>query len=275
MKLIKGKKISAEILRNLKQEIKSSRLSPGLTVVLIGKNKASETYVGLKKKAAEKVGINFELVRFSEKVKESEIIKKIKELNSDKKIHGIIVQLPLPEKFKQQQIINAIDPKKDADGFHPESTKLFLRGKSEIQPVFPAAIMKCLDGLFGKKSVAVAVVNSKKFGEIICAVLALSGIKAEYILVKNMRKNLLKIKNADIVISAVGKPSLITGVIIKKGAIVIDGGITKKGKKVVGDVDFESARKAADYLSPVPGGVGPVTVACLLRNVYLLAKKPC
>jgi methylenetetrahydrofolate dehydrogenase (NADP+)/methenyltetrahydrofolate cyclohydrolase len=270
--LLKGKKIADKILKDLKKAIIKEKIKPGLAVVLVGKNKASEVYVGLKKKAAKAIGINFYLYKFQASRKESAVIQKIKELNENKKIHGIIVQLPLPKKFSTQKIINVIKIQKDADGFSIKDEPALV---GHSRPVFPTAIMKLLEStkinLKNKKAIVIA--NSKEFGKIMEAALKKKKIKADYILVGSIKNNLLKIKQADVVISAVGKPGLVTGEMIKKGAVIIDGGITKIGQKVSGDVDFESVRNKAAYLSPVPGGVGPVTIACLLENVWLLAKQ--
>lgn len=275
MKLIRGEKISEKILKNLKNRMKKEKANPGLAVILVGKNSASEIYVRLKEMAAQNVGIRFYLYKFSEKTKEADIIKKIKTLNSDKKISGIIVQLPLPQKFNTQKIINAIDPKKDADGFHPRNLKLFLEGGAVTYPVFPQAIMKMIASVPGAelRKKAVVVAKSKKFGETMKAALQQKEIRTKYVLAKELSKNIQETKKADIVVTAVGKPGLIKGGMIKEGAIIIDGGIVKKGKKVLGDVDFESVKNKASFISPVPGGVGPVTIACLLENVYLLSKK--
>jgi methylenetetrahydrofolate dehydrogenase (NADP+)/methenyltetrahydrofolate cyclohydrolase len=262
MKLLKGKKIADGILAKIKADILKKKNKPSLAVVLVGDDKASQIYVALKEKAAKKVGIGFELYKFSKNSPEEKIIRKIKELNADNKINGIIVQLPLPKKFNTQKIINAIDPRRDVDGFLE---------KSKFEPVFPKAIMQFLKTDFKKKAVVVS--NSKKFGEIMLMALKNKKISGEYFLANNVQKNLKKVQNAGIVISAVGKPGLIKEDMVKKGVLIIDGGITKKGNKVLGDVDFESVKNKASYLTPVPGGVGPVTIACLLENVYLSAKK--
>jgi methylenetetrahydrofolate dehydrogenase (NADP+) / methenyltetrahydrofolate cyclohydrolase len=275
MQLLKGKKIAGKILMDLKKAIIKQKLKPGLAVVLVGENKASKVYVGLKKKAAKAVGINFYLYKFKAREKESTVIGKIKELNQDKKIKGIIVQLPLPEGFSTQKIINAVDAQKDADGFHPVNLKAFLADKIRVYPVFPKAIIKILEFSRAKlkNKRAIIIANSKIFGETMEIALRQKGIKAEYILAGKIKKESVKIKNADILITAVGKPGLIQGDMIKEGAVIIDGGITKVGKKVVGDIDFDSIRNRASCITPVPGGVGPVTIACLLENIYLLSKK--
>lgn len=261
MKLLKGKIVADKILRDLKIRIAKKKKKPGLAVILVGDNKASKLYVALKEKAANAVGINFHLIQFNKSESEKTILKEIKELDVDPMTHGIIVQLPLPKKFNTQKIIDAIGPKKDADGFS---------GKN---PVFPQAILKLIEssGQKLKNKKAIVIANSKIFGEMMSETLKSKKINAEYILAKKPKSNLEKIKEADIVITAVGKSKLIRGVMLKKGAIVIDGGITKRGKKVLGDVDFESVSKVAGWLSPVPGGVGPVTIACLLQNVDFLS----
>lgn len=271
MKLLKGKKIADEILKKIKGEIKKSSLQPALAVILIGNDKASHLYVNLKRKAAQKIGIKFQLVRFSEKVKEEEIIQKIKELNADKKISGIIVQLPLSKKLSTQKIIDAIDLQKDVDGFSSKNN-------ASLQPVFPQAIIEMLSAIFlkvpfRKEARAVVIANSEIFGEVMVDTLKKKKISGEYILSNKLKESIKKIQEADIIISAVGKPGLITDKMIKKDAIIIDGGITKKGKKVFGDVDFKSVKNVASYITPVPGGVGPVTIACLLKNTYLAIKK--
>ncbi|HEX7586215.1 MAG TPA: bifunctional 5,10-methylenetetrahydrofolate dehydrogenase/5,10-methenyltetrahydrofolate cyclohydrolase [Patescibacteria group bacterium] len=275
MKLLKGKKISEKILENLKNRIKKERLRPGLAVILVGQDKASKIYVNLKNKAAERVGIKFFLLKFKETEKETKIIQKIEELNKNKKISGIIVQLPLPKKFNTQKIINSINPEKDVDGFHPKNISRFMGYEGEIWPVLPHAIARLVKstGMKIENKKALVLANSVRFGEVMKATLQNKGMEANYILAKNIGKNLKNVKTADILISAIGKPGLVRGDIIKKGAIIIDGGITKIDEKVLGDADFESVKKVAGYLSPVPGGVGPVTIACLLENVYIASKK--
>lgn len=273
MKIIRGKKIANAILVGVKSKIKKQKLKLRLAVILVGENKSSKLYTKLKARAAKKSGIKLVLYKFKSGAKEKDIIKLIKSLNKNKKINGIIVQLPLPKKYGTQKIINAIDPKKDADGFHPKNIKKFLAGEKGIAPVFPMAILELLENtrvnLKDKKGAVIS--NSDIFGKIMMKVMKKRKIKAIYLLSKNLKRNTDKIKSSDILITAVGRPKIVNGKIIKKGAVVIDGGITKQGKKVSGDVDFSSVAGIAGYLSPVPGGVGPVTVACLLKNIYRLA----
>lgn len=270
MQKLYGRPISNEILADLKQKISEKKANLGLAVILIGNNSASKTYVNLKKKRAEEIGINFFLYEFSEDDNQAEIIFKIRDLNHDIRINGIIVQLPLPEKFDTQLIIESIDIGKDVDGFLKKED-MVLDKQVELEPVFPKAIMKMIDNsakdTFGKN--AIAIVNSKKFGEVIVKVLNTRNIASEYILSCDIEKELEKIKKADIIISAIGKANYLKGDLFKEDAIVIDGGISKIGKKVFGDVDTKSLNNKNIFLSPVPGGVGPVTIACLLENVYI------
>lgn len=275
MQILNGKKISQAILRELKSKIDKEKVKPGLGVVLVGDDKASRIYVGLKQKAAKEIGMKFKKVKLSEKTGEREILEEIKKLNNDKNIHGIIVQLPLPKHLNANKIISAIDPQKDVDGFHKENVKLFLAGRERFVPVFPGAIMKLIEASRKKLAgtSALVIANSKEFGEMMEVFLEKKGVRANYILQKNVKNNLEKIKKADILVSACGIPGLVNGKMIKNGAVVIDGGITKKGKKTLGDVDFESTKKLTGFISPVPGGVGPVTVAMLLQNTYEAMKK--
>jgi methylenetetrahydrofolate dehydrogenase (NADP+) / methenyltetrahydrofolate cyclohydrolase len=265
MKILSGKKEAKKILAGIQKGIKKAKIKPFLAVVLIGEDKASEIYVKLKKEAARKVGIEFQLHKFSEDASQIEIESKIADLNEDKKVNGIIVQLPVPKGFNTQKIISAIAPKKDADGFSNKSGKII--------PVFPTAIIRLIESakknISGKKAIVIA--NSKTFGETMCRMLQLKKVKADYILLKDFKDKFKNIKNYSIVITAVGVPGIVTGLVLKKGAIVIDGGITKENGKTLGDVDFQSAKKVAGFISPVPGGVGPMTVAGLLENVYLAA----
>jgi len=274
MKLLYGSPIAKKILASLKEDIFRSEQKPGLAVILIGKDKASEIYVGLKEKKAKEIGMNFSLFNFDENSAEEEILKCIVQLNEDEKVNGVIVQLPLPAGFNTEKIISAIDPKKDVDGFHPDNANKFLKGESGIYPVFPHAIVKLLESagenLEGKKGVVIG--NSQEFGRLMQLALEQKGLLTDFISATQLSSNLGKIKQADVVVSAVGLPGLLRGEMLQEGAIVIDGGIEKVGEKVVGDVDFGSTKDKNGYLSPVPGGVGPLTIACLLENTLLAFK---
>ncbi|MBM3256454.1 MAG: bifunctional 5,10-methylenetetrahydrofolate dehydrogenase/5,10-methenyltetrahydrofolate cyclohydrolase [Candidatus Moranbacteria bacterium] len=275
MRIINGKLIAEGLLSSLRQDIRKSKNRPTLAVVLIGADKASRLYVKLKKKAAERVGVKFSLFQLKASVKQGEALRLIKNLNCRQEINGIIVQLPLPEKLGADKIIGSIDPSKDADGFHPKNLRKSLRGKRGVLPVFPSAIMELVKNtkvaLEEKK--AIVLCNSRTFGRAMSAALAREKMAVSFVLKENVFYNKRKIKEADLVVTALGEPGFIKGPMLKTGAVVIDGGIAKKDRKVLGDVDFASAAPIVGYISPVPGGVGPVTIACLLRNVHKLAGK--
>lgn len=270
MQLLLGKPVADKILTQLKEDIERETSKPGLAVLLVGEDKASHIYVSLKEKRAKEIGMNFFRFDMSATTSQNEILSKIQELNADEKVHGIIVQLPLPEGFDTDQIISAIDPQKDADGFHKENIAKFLGGDEGVWPVFPRAIVKLMESaeeqLDGKKAVVVA--NSTEFAGTMVAALAKSGLEAGYVLSSELPSELGQIKDADVVVSAVGSSGLLRGEMLKSGSIIIDGGIEKVGEKVLGDVDFGSTEGLSGLISPVPGGVGPLTIACLLENTY-------
>jgi len=275
MEILDGKKIADAILEELKSKILEENLHPVLGVILVGENEASKIYVDLKGKAAEKVGIGFRKIEMSENVSEEEVLNKITELNEDAEVNGVIVQLPLPKHLDKIKIIQAIDAKKDVDGFHAENIELFFASQERFFPVFPKALLELLkstgEKLAGKK--AVIICNSQEFGKTMQIVLQREKVSSQYFFRDDVEENLVDFQDADILITACGVPNLIQGELLKAGVIVIDGGITRVGDKVVGDVNVSSVQNLEGYLSPVPGGVGPVTIACLLQNVYWSAKK--
>jgi len=268
MKIFDGKKAAQKILKELGEEIAKTKRKPKLAVILVGEDEASKLYIRLKKEVAQKIGIEIEEFDFSADESEGKIFAKIVELNKDRKVSGIIVQLPLPKKFNENKIIGAVNPKKDVDGFQKNSW---------FSPVLPSAILftiKKATKLFKKKKV-VALVNSKIFGQTLKSFFKKEGIKLDYILRKkhSFFENKNKLKRANIIITVLGSPNFIRGDMIKKKAILIDAGISKiAAKKVVGDVNKESVKGKAAFLTPVPGGIGPLTVALLLKNTYLSAK---
>ena len=279
MRLFDGKKTAEKILKEIKTAIKREKLKPKMAVILVGEDEASKIYIRLKGEAAERVGVGFELYKHDATVANERIVKKIKELNENGDIAGIIVQLPLPAGLDRDKIIGAIDPRKDVDGFYAENRRLLLEGHPVFEPVLPtamlAAIKAALGGdLPGKK--AVALVNSDIFGQTLKLVLEKEGIKFDYI-VRNICSadgTEEKLRETDIVITVCGCPNLVTGEMIKNEAVVIDGGIYRfKDGRVCGDVDFSSVQERASFLTPVPGGLGPLVIALLLKNVYLAAKK--
>lgn len=268
MKLFDGKKIAEHILQDLKKEIKKSGTKPALAVILVGDNPESLLYISLKEKAASQVGIDFAKFRFPQGTSAGDIKKKIQELNQDKKINGILVQLPLPASYNQDEIIFQIDPQKDVDGFHPKNRYL-------TPPLIGAILFAFRESgnLSGKK--AVALVNSEVFGRALKKFLAGEGLASRYYIKSNCSILELegKLRSTDILITACGCPGMVTKDIIKNGAVLIDAGFSKVAeKKVRGDVDAESVKNKASFLTPVPGGIGPVTVALLLKNVFLASK---
>lgn len=278
MHIIKGEKIAEDILGELAQKMDALEVKPGLAVILVGDDEASRLYVNLKEKASRKIGINFYKFEFengenSEDV-EKKVIQKIQNLNSDNEVDGIIVQLPLPGSIDAQKVINNINPSKDVDGFHPESVNLFFEDREYFWPVFPKAIMKLVESieinLLNKSGCVIA--NSERFGEVMVKAMNKKGMEAEYVLTRDLGNNIAKTMKADVLVTACGVPQIITGEMVKEGVVIIDGGISKEGKKILGDVDFDSVKDKAAFISPVPGGVGPVTVASLMENVYLASR---
>ena len=282
MKLFDGKKAARKILKEIKDEIKKKKRNrPALAVILVGDDPASKLYLKLKKEAGAKIGIKVQEYLFAASTKEEEIISKIKTLNEDKKVHGIIVQLPLPAMLNQDRVIASIDPKKDADGFQKENKKFSLaREKAEprFSPVLPNAILNALSEALKndlKNKKMVALVNSEIFGQSLKVLLEREGAQINCL----VRKACVimgvqnEVKEADVLISVRGCPRFIKGDMIKDGAILIDAGITRYSDgKIVGDIDSESVKYKAAFLTPVPGGIGPLTVALLLKNVYLASK---
>lgn len=272
--IIDGRKIAAATREQLKEKIVEDGLTPGLAVVLVGTDPASHLYVKLKEKACRAAGIKFVKHLFFYNTPQTEIIKKIQELNGQKEVHGIVVQLPLPKGIDQNEVIAGIDPKKDVDGFHPDNLKQLLDNKDGMIPVLVQSILRLITStkveLAGK--IIVVLAKSETFS------LPLKYLLEKERAVVSVRKPaddfIREIQKADLLITAVGQPQFIKAEMIKEGAIIIDVGInrTEEGK-VVGDVDFESVVKKASFITPVPGGVGPVTVATLLENTYLAAKR--
>ncbi|MAF20787.1 MAG: bifunctional methylenetetrahydrofolate dehydrogenase/methenyltetrahydrofolate cyclohydrolase [Parcubacteria group bacterium] len=250
MKIINGHKIANQVLADLKQEIKLRKLKPCLAIILIGSDPASQLYVKLKQEKAKQIGVKAGQYLLADNVSEREVLEIINKLNQNSEVNGILVQMPLPKHLSKDKIVSAISLAKDVDGFVKNS---------HFQPPFILAIEKALketrEDLKDKK--ILALVNSDVFGKVLQDKL---GIR--YLLGFNQ-----DLSQADVVITALGKPNIIKGDMIKQGAILIDGGISQKNGKIVGDIDRESVQEKAKWLSPVPGGVGPLTVAFLFKNV--------
>ncbi|MFZ2154288.1 MAG: bifunctional 5,10-methylenetetrahydrofolate dehydrogenase/5,10-methenyltetrahydrofolate cyclohydrolase [Candidatus Moraniibacteriota bacterium] len=330
MQLIRGREVADNILNNIKAKIEGAELKPTLAVILVGEDKASEIYVGLKDKAAREIGMNFRLYKYDSNTKEEVVLDKIMEINNDENVDGLIVQLPLPEKLNKHKIINTIANQKDVDGFCDDNQECFFDNRETLFPVFPKAIMKMVENalvdagitcltiapikvsekyyffspfavarqfkkiIFFRKQKhtiqacgvcdiknkieekkALIVCKSDDFGKIMQKSFQKIKINANYFFCEdlNNQENLKILKEADIIVVACGKRNLINYHLVKDGAIIIDGGIVKENGKVYGDVDLESFRESNCLISPVPGGVGPVTVACLLENTYLVYLK--
>lgn len=270
MALLSGTLIAKRILSGIKERISRAAVVPGLAVVLVGDYLESHKYVGLKEERAKEVGIRFEKFLFPASVHYSEVMSCIEALNSRDDIHGIIVQLPLPEGFPTDEIIECIDPKKDTDGFHRETLKRFLLGDAAACPVFPRAIVELIREtrtvFHGEKGVA--VVNSELMGKVLAFALSLEGLASEYVLRSEGQEAItLKTKDAKVVVTACGIPDLLTADMLAPDAIVIDGGNVHVNDKVQGDAKRSEVENHVAFLSPVPGGVGPVTVATLLARV--------
>lgn len=270
MILLDGKALSKKIREQIKvrvAEFKNRGIIPGLAVILVGDNPASQLYVNMKTKACEDVGIYSINHRMPAEISEKELINVIKMLNNNPMVHGILVQLPLPKHIKEENVIEAIDYKKDVDGFHPYSVGRLVRGNPLFYPCTPYGIMKLFEEynieLKGKDVVIVGAGNIT--GKPLASMLtnAFSTVQLCHIHTKDLEK---KTRKADILISAVGKPKLITKDMVKEGCVVVDVGISRVNNKVVGDVDFENVSEKVSHITPVPGGVGPMTIAMLLYN---------
>jgi methylenetetrahydrofolate dehydrogenase (NADP+)/methenyltetrahydrofolate cyclohydrolase len=272
MQTLNGKKFAADIKAALKEEIKTLEPRPGLAVILIGDDPASHTYVGIKEKACQEVGINFVKHTFPSNVPQQEVVGLIERLNKDKLTHGILIQLPLPETINTSLVISAVDPKKDADGFHPKNIEALNRSKATIMSPVYAGVMHLLRETQTDLSSlgAVILANSEEFAHPLQRLLNQNGIKSAS-LIRPISFSLLTQK-ADILIVALGQAHIISAKDIKKDAIIIDIGFNHLDGKPAGDVDTESVSSKAAFISPVPGGLGPLTVAYLLKNVVTLAK---
>tara|TARA_B100001093_G_scaffold500564_1_gene551194 strand:+ start:839 stop:1678 length:840 start_codon:yes stop_codon:yes gene_type:complete len=271
MMIIDGKKEAAILREEIKKEIESIKLknnkAPSLTVILIGDFAPSQIYVKNKEKNAKEVGINSEVLRYSKEVTEKEILKKIEELNNNVDVSGILVQLPLPSQINKEKVINAIDPSKDVDGFHPINVGNLSSGYNAIVPCTPLGclllIKKTEKNLSGKHAVIIgrSNLNGKPMAQLLlkenCTVTVVHSKT------KDLKAECLK---ADILVAAVGVANLVKGDWVKENSIVIDVGINKVGDKIFGDVEFDSVKEKARAITPVPGGVGPMTIACLLKN---------
>ena len=278
MILIDGKKAAAELREELKIEVSELKSKynkvPGLTVILVGEDAPSQIYVRNKEKSAKEVGLKSEVIKYPDTVEEKTVLNKIEELNKDESVSGILVQLPLPKHINKKKVIETILPSKDVDGFHPMNVGNLSSGYESSIPCTPLGcylmIKKIEPNLSGKKAVVVgrSNLNGKPMTQLLlkenCTV-TITHSKT-----KDLKGECLK---GDIIVAAVGIPELVRGDWVKKDAIVIDVGINKTEKGIVGDVAFDEVSKVAKALTPVPGGVGPMTIACLLKNTIECFKR--
>lgn len=275
-KLLEGKIIAAEIKEKLKQEISLLGKKPVLASIIVGENAGAESYCKSQSKTAEGLGIEYRLERLPAETTQSGLIDFIKKLNNDASVNGIIIQMPLPKQIDYKSISSFIAPDKDIEGMHPQNLGKVLMGKAKIAPCTAAAAFALIEAtgvnLYGKEVVIVG--HSEIVGKPLSLLLLekFATTTVCHIGTSGAGKLIDHVKNAEILVVAVGKAGLIKGEWIKEGAIVIDVGINRINDKIVGDVEFEEAASRAAYITPVPGGVGPLTVTMLMRNLVEAAK---
>ena len=285
--IIDGKKVAAKVKEEVRERVerlKERGINPCLAVILVGEDPASVSYVKGKQKALAEAGMEGRDLHLPETATEAELLSLIAALNTDKNVHGILVQLPLPAHIREEVVITAIDPRKDVDCFHPVSLGKLLQGQDGFLPGTPQGIVVLLRELKIPLSGAHAVVvgRSNIVGKPLAMLLARREVNATVTICHTGTRDLAShTRQADILIAACGKPGLIKGDMIKKGAAVIDVGVNrvtdtnfKKGYRLTGDVEFDEATEIAGWITPVPGGVGPMTIAMLMQNVVLAAEAP-
>ena len=284
MQILDGKKTAQAVKDKLKLDVAQAAAEgkkiPHLAAILVGTNGASETYVAAKVKACEESGFISTLVRFEENISEVKLLEKINELNKNPDVDGILVQLPLPKHISDEEVINSIDPDKDVDGFHPVSVGRMVQGLPSFIPATPYGIMLMLEHYKINTSGmhAVVVGRSNIVGRPMSILLSENKNPGNctVTICHSKTKNIAELcRNADIIVAALGRPDFITADMVKEGAIIIDVGITrvadatkKSGFKLKGDVDYENVAPKCSYITPVPGGVGPMTIAALLQNTF-------
>ena len=276
-KILDGKQIAKEYRQGLKdqvEELNKQGFTPKLSVILVGNDGASQSYVKSKKKAAEKIGMISEIIHLDESTTEKEVLNELGRLNNDDSVSGILVQVPLPKQVSEQKVLEAINPDKDVDGFHPTNIGKLYINKQTFVPCTPLGIMEILKhsdiDLEGKNAVVIG--RSHIVGQPVSKLLLQANCTVTILhsRTKNMSEYL---KNADIIVSAVGKPRLVTKDVVKEGAVVIDVGNTPdENGKLKGDVDYDEVKNVAGAITPVPGGVGPLTITMVLNNALLAEK---
>ncbi len=277
--LLDGQALAYDIEKDLKNKIQiitaQTHKSPKLAVILVGKDPASITYVNMKIKACERVGMDFDLKTLQENITEAELLSLIKDYNTDQNISGVLVQLPLPRHIDTKMVLEAIDPNKDVDGFHPLNIGKLCTQKESFLPATPMGVMRLLEHYhIGIKGKDVAIIGASNIiGKPLSMLMLNAGASVSvcHILTKDIS---FYTQNADIVCVGVGKPDLIKASMLKKGAVVVDIGINHLNDgRIVGDVDFTNAQKVAGFITPVPKGVGPMTIVSLLENTLIAFEK--
>ena len=278
MQLLNGKTIAENIRREIAAEVATLNIVPCLAAILVGEDPASQIYVSNKEKACQQVGIESRILRLSNATNTFELLQLIALCNSDPSIHGILVQLPLPKSCDEKQILDAIDPGKDVDAFHPENVGLLSQGRPRFLPCTPHGVQQLLvrSGIQTAGQHVVIVGRSDIVGKPMALMMVQknAGANATVTVVHSQTKNLAELtRQANILIVAIGKAKFITGEMVKPGAVVVDVGINRlPDGKICGDVDFDTVKEVAGAVSPVPGGVGPLTITMLLQNTLAAAK---
>lgn len=271
MQVLSGAPIAERIIQETRERIGRSGVRPGLAVILVGEDKPSQIYVGIKERRAREIGVEFERLHLPQDASESELLFHIRALNDREDIHGIVLQLPLPGALDPDVLIGEIEPEKDTDGFHPATLEKYLAGDKTALPVFPGAVRELIlaSGVPLEERSALALGNSTLFLDVMRSMLAGLGTHAETLRMSDLdtAASGVKLGRAEIVVTASGQPHFLKAGVIPKATVVVDGGITARNGKVLGDVDPETFAASGAWLTPVPGGVGPVTVAMLLSRV--------
>lgn len=278
MKIIDGKKLAKQIRENLKiecEELKEKGINPKLAVIMVGDDKASKIYVKNKSKACNEIGIQYEEYLLDKNINQNELIELIEKLNNDKTVHGILLQSPVPDGLDINEAFRKISPEKDVDGFNPTNVGKLALNQDTFVSCTPYGIMRMFEAynidLEGKKVVIIGRSNIVGKPLMQCCLNKNATVTICHSKTKNVKEH---VKDADVVISAIGKPEYVTADMVKDGAIVIDVGINRtEDGKIVGDVDFKNVSKKASYITPVPGGVGPMTIAMLMNNVIKACNK--
>ena len=280
-KIIDGKAISASIRNEITEEVKDfervNGFVPGLAVIIVGENPASKVYVRNKNLACEQVGFYSEVIEMPEETTEAELLSVIDRLNGDEKIHGILVQLPLPKHINEESVLLRINPAKDVDAFHPFNVGRIMTGSYDLAPCTPAGVMELIrrSGIEIRGKECVIVGRSNIVGK--PQAMLMLGADATVTVCHSRTKNLAEVcRRADILVAAIGKPNFFNAEMVKEGAVVIDVGINRREDgKLCGDVNFSEVEPKASYITPVPGGVGPMTITMLLKNTLTAAKVAC